>query len=84
LGYNFVDIVTQKGEVSIRGDIIDIFPINSQNPYRVLLFGDEVESIRRFEVESQKSIKEELELLEIPPGKLSLQKSSLESGRVGL
>lgn len=46
LGYEFVDIVQDKGEISIRADIIDIFCINEENPIRILLFGEEIESIR--------------------------------------
>ncbi|MGB3751589.1 MAG: transcription-repair coupling factor, partial [Arcobacteraceae bacterium] len=42
-GYYFVDIVTEQGEVSVRGDIIDIFPPNDEYGYRVSLFDDEVE-----------------------------------------
>ncbi len=64
-GYVFVDIVQEKGEVSFRGDIIDIFPINYDNPIRISLFDNECESIRYFECETQKSHKEELEKVEI-------------------
>ena len=60
-GYYFVDIVTDEGEVSIRGDIVDIFPPNEEFAYRISLFDDEIESIRKFDVENQKSFKEELE-----------------------
>ena len=44
-GYTFVDIVEEKGEISFRGDIIDIFPISAKKPFRISLFGDEVEEI---------------------------------------
>ena len=54
-GYSFVDVVETKGEVSIRGDIIDIFSPGADKPWRISLFDTEVESIRTFEVESQKS-----------------------------
>ncbi len=66
-GYSFVDIVEEKGEVSFRGDIVDIYPINAENPYRISFFDTEVESIRVFECETQKSFKEELEEIEIIP-----------------
>ena len=71
-GYHFVDIATQQGEVSFRGDIIDIFPGSATQPYRISLFDDEVESIRRYDEESQKSITEELEEIEITPLYLAL------------
>jgi transcription-repair coupling factor (superfamily II helicase) len=57
-GYEFVNIIQEKGEVSFRGDIIDIYPINSQNPIRISLFDDEVENIREFDEFTQKSSNE--------------------------
>ncbi|HEC1781703.1 TPA: DEAD/DEAH box helicase [Campylobacter lari] len=66
-GYEFVDIVQDKGEVSIRGDIIDIFAINEEQPFRILLFSDEIESIRYFDIHTQKSIPNELSNIEICP-----------------
>ncbi|KIM02673.1 MAG: transcription-repair coupling factor [Sulfurovum sp. AS07-7] len=71
-GYNFVDIVTARGEVSFRGDIIDIYPINEDSPYRISLFDNDIESIRRFDVSTQKSIVEEIESFFIFPAFLSL------------
>lgn len=67
LGYEFVDMVQDKGEVTIRGEIIDIFCINEELPTRVLLFGDELESIRKFDPMNQKSFPKEYEELEICP-----------------
>jgi len=60
-GYSFVDIVEEEGEVSFRGDIIDVYPRGAKNPIRVSLFDDEVESIRVFERQTQKSSKDELD-----------------------
>ncbi len=71
-GYRVVDVVEGIGEISFRGDIIDIFPNNLTKPIRVSLFDDEVESIREFECETQKSYKEELESIEIYPAIFSL------------
>jgi len=62
-GYHFVDIVTQKGEVSFRGDILDIFPLGSQTAYRISLFDEEVESIRTFSVTRKSRTKRSLRLL---------------------
>ncbi|MBM0637172.1 DEAD/DEAH box helicase [Campylobacter sp. VicNov18] len=67
LGYEFVDIVQDKGEISMRADIVDIFCINEENPIRILFFGDEIESMRYFDLQSQKSIPNELNHLEICP-----------------
>ncbi|MCV3427743.1 DEAD/DEAH box helicase [Campylobacter sp. IFREMER_LSEM_CL1904] len=66
-GYEFVDIVQDKGEISMRGDIIDIFAINEEQPFRILLFSDEIESIRYFDIHTQKSIPAELSNIEICP-----------------
>ncbi|MBD3831561.1 MAG: transcription-repair coupling factor, partial [Arcobacter sp.] len=74
-GYSFVDIVASKGEVSFRGDIIDIYPINEDSPYRISLFDSEIESIRRFDISSQKSIVEEIESFTVFPAFLSLDEN---------
>ncbi|CAA6822762.1 MAG: Transcription-repair coupling factor, partial [uncultured Sulfurovum sp.] len=72
-GYHFVDIVTQKGEVSFRGDILDIYPLGGEQAYRLSLFDEDVESIRTFSVDSQKSDKEEIESIEIIPALLGFE-----------
>ena len=77
-GYNFVDVVESQGEVSFRGDIIDIFCIDNQNPIRISLFDDEIESIRVFEPQTQKSEKEELESFRIIPALFSLDSKTYE------
>lgn len=77
-GYYFVDIVTSLGEVSFRGDIFDIAPLGSDFGYRVSLFDDEVESIRKFDIEDQKSQKDELESFNITPAFLALNEDSFE------
>ena len=55
--YNFkrTDFVTEPGEFSVRGGILDVFSFSNDNPYRIEFFGDEVESIRSFDVETQLS-----------------------------
>lgn len=77
-GYHFVDIASQHGEVSFRGDIIDIFPINAELPFRISLFDEEVESIRHYDENSQKSFKEELEDFEFIPSYLALNAQQYE------
>ena len=74
-GYQTADIVEEAGEVSFRGDIIDLFPPNLDKPIRISLFDDEVESIRLFDCESQKSEKEELENITIFPALFSLDET---------
>jgi len=60
-GYHFTDIAAGRGEVSFRGDIIDIFPIDAEKPYRISLFDDEIESIQQYDEATQKRFEEELE-----------------------
>ncbi len=78
-GYSFVDIVEAKGEVSFRGDIIDIYPRSAPTAYRISLFDDEVESIRPFACETQKSQKEELEEIVIDPALFALDETMYET-----
>jgi transcription-repair coupling factor (superfamily II helicase) len=55
-GYNHVSQVVSPGEYAVRGGLIDLFPMGSNVPYRVDLFGDEVDSIRTFDPDSQRSL----------------------------
>jgi len=55
LGYSMEPYVLEQGSMSIRGSIIDVFPSNLKNPIRIEFFDDEIESIRNFDVNSQKS-----------------------------
>lgn len=56
-GYQKTDYVAIEGEIAMRGSIIDIFPIGSVNPFRIEIWGNEIESIREFDSVSQRSIK---------------------------
>lgn len=67
-GYDRVDVVEGKGEFSLRGGLLDLFPTNSIYPYRIELFGDEIDSIRTFNTESQRSI-EKVNSIEVFPAK---------------
>ena len=75
-GYNFVDIVETTAEVSFRGDIIDIYPPSSKTPFRISLFDTQIEQIKPFDVQTQRTLKEEKETLLITPALFGL--SSLE------
>ncbi len=55
-GYTHVSQVVSPGEYAVRGGLIDLFPMGSQVPYRVDLFGDEIDSIRTFDPDSQRSL----------------------------
>lgn len=80
LGYERCDQVEEPGQFSIRGGIVDIFDLTEENPYRIELWGDEVESIRSFDVLSQRSI-EKLEAVSIYPAtELILSRKELKDG----
>ncbi len=68
LGYQCVSEVQRHGEFSIRGAIVDIFPSNSTAPYRIDLFDNEVDSIRTFSTEDQRSI-DKITHVELLPAK---------------
>jgi transcription-repair coupling factor (superfamily II helicase) len=78
-GYHFTDIAAQRGEVSFRGDIIDIYPIDAEKPYRISLFDEEVESIQYYDEGTQKRVSEELEELRFTPAFLALNKTQHEA-----
>jgi len=77
-GYQAVDVVQGRGEISVRGDILDIFPPNHDQALRISLFDDEVESIRTFSCQSQKSAKEELESVTLFPALFALTEAQYE------
>ena len=61
-----VDFITEPGEFSVRGGIIDVFSFSNDNPYRIEFFGNEVDSIRSFDVETQLSIEKQKKITIIP------------------
>lgn len=80
-GYERVEMIEAKGQFSLRGGIFDVFPTCSTYPYRVELFGDEIESIRTFNTESQRSI-EKVKKIEISPAKeIIISEQALELGK---
>ena len=68
LGYERADLVERKGEFSVRGGIIDIYPLTMEHPIRIELFDIEVDSIRSFDAGTQRSL-EKLLSVAIPPAK---------------
>ena len=77
-GYTFVDIVQVEGEVSFRGDIIDIFIPSSENPYRISLFDTEVEEIKEFSCDTQRSQGSEVESITLTSAFYSLNSDEYE------
>lgn len=80
LGYGKTDMVENPGEFAIHGGILDIFDLTEDNPYRIELWGDEIDSIRSFDVDSQRSILK-LEGVRIYPAtELILDEDELHKG----
>lgn len=66
-GYRCVDTVYEHGEFAIRGALMDIFPMGSDTPYRIDLFDDEIDTLRTFDPETQRSV-EQVDRIELLPG----------------
>ncbi len=77
-GFERTDFVYEPGQYSIRGSIVDIYSFSNEDPYRIDFFGDEVDSIRSFDIETQVS-KEKLEKIYIIP---NIQENLNEEKRV--
>lgn len=75
-GYNRTSLVTSTGEYAVRGFIIDVFPIEENHPIRIELFGDEVDSIRIFNEETQLSINELTDITILPIQELNFDEHS--------
>lgn len=80
LGYERNDWVDGVGQFAIRGGILDIFPMSSECPYRIELWGDEIDSIRSFDVESQRSIENLEELSVYPAAEMILDEERIAAG----
>ncbi len=81
MGYEKNYQVEAAGQFSIRGGIVDIFDLTAENPVRIELWGDEVESIRTFDVLSQRSIEENMTQVSVyPAAELILSRSVLDGG----
>jgi transcription-repair coupling factor (superfamily II helicase) len=79
LGYTRVNKIDQSLQFARRGDIIDIFSVNSLSPIRVELFGDEIDSVKEFDIATQLSNKEVDEVTILPASDMYLTKEELAS-----
>lgn len=75
MGYNRETMVEHRGDISVRGGIVDVFPISSELPYRLEFFGDEIDTIRRFEPETQRSVSQEESIQILPRSEKALLES---------
>lgn len=81
-GYEPEAQVTQKGEIALRGGILDVFPLTSPWPVRLEFFGDELESLRTFDPHTQISREEIPNLTLAPAGELGFLKQQIANGAV--
>ena len=84
IGYRKVTQVQTQGEFSLRGDILDIFEISQLEPCRIEFFGDEVDGIRTFEVETQLSKENQTELTIFPASDILLREKDYQRGQSAL
>ena len=84
MGYERMGPVDGMGQFSVRGGIIDIFPLTEELPVRIELWGDEVDSIRSFDAESQRSIQQMESVIIYPAAEVTLTKERLEAGISGI
>ena len=79
--YNFkrTDFVTEPGEFSVRGGILDVFSFSNDEPYRIEFFGDDVDSIRTFDVETQLSLEQVKKVSIIPNVENKMMEENRES-----
>ncbi len=83
-GYRKVTQVQTQGEFSLRGDILDIFEISQLKPCRIEFFGDEIDGIRSFEVETQLSKENKTELTIFPASDMLLREKDYQRGQSAL
>ncbi|HEW7321875.1 TPA: transcription-repair coupling factor [Streptococcus pneumoniae] len=83
-GYRKVTQVQTQGEFSLRGDILDIFEISQLEPCRIEFFGDEIDGIRSFEVETQLSKENKTELTIFPASDMLLKEKDYQRGQSAL
>ena len=77
-GYRCVDNVYEHGEFAVRGSIVDLYPMGSPLPYRLDLFDDEIETIKNFDIETQRSIKNCDTINMMPAREFPLDKQAIE------
>lgn len=80
MGYEQEYQVDAMGQFAIRGGILDIFPLTEENPIRIEMWGDEIDTIRWFDVESQKSIEDVQEIVIYPACEIFLTEELLQQG----
>nr|WP_090442300.1 transcription-repair coupling factor [Pseudomonas benzenivorans] len=80
-GYRCVDTVYEHGEFAVRGALIDLFPMGSEQPFRIDLFDDEIETLRTFDPETQRSIDKVSSIKLLPAREFPLEKKAVTDFR---
>jgi len=80
-GYRSVAQVMEPGEYAVRGGLVDVFPMGAANPYRLDLFGEKIESIRRFEPDSQRTLDRLAEMRLLPAREVPLHAAGIQHFR---
>lgn len=80
-GYRCVDTVYEHGEFAVRGALLDLFPMGSQVPYRIDLFDNEIETLRTFDPETQRSIDKVESIRLLPAREFPLDKKAITDFR---
>lgn len=82
-GYNFTAQVMEHGDIAIRGSLVDIFPMGAKLPYRIDLFDDEIDSMRKFDPETQRSLEKTDRINILPAREVALIDEGIARFRAG-
>ncbi|MFT5481961.1 MAG: transcription-repair coupling factor (superfamily II helicase) [Halieaceae bacterium] len=77
-GYTCVDTVYERGEFALRGSIIDLFPMGSDHPYRIDLLDEEIDTLRTFEPETQRTLEQVEAIKLLPAREFAFDKNGIE------
>jgi transcription-repair coupling factor (superfamily II helicase) len=76
-GYRHVSAVMEHGEFAVRGNLVDLFPMGSRRPYRIELFDEDIESIRSFDPDTQRSVEKVEQVRLLPAHEFPLDKAAI-------
>lgn len=84
MGYERVDIVEGRGQFAIRGGILDIYPMNHEEMYRIELWGDEIDTIRLVNQETQRTVKSVEDLCILPAREVVVNETSIQRAKIAI
>lgn len=77
-GYRYVDTVIEHGEFTVRGALVDIYPMGSKRPFRIDLFDNEIETLRTFDPETQRTLAQTDQICLLPAREIPLDKPAIK------